>query len=256
MAVVDSPKGRPRLQRTLHVVTGDRSPLGRAVKATIPPNVLLSIFRDAGLSKGVEHGDLVIVDLTDSSTRISQVSLTNLIGSAETWLVASDDLSSIALAALRPSHVRVFTVHPGNLDGYRELMDKLSYRLSDVEEGAMLAMALIRRDGALGRVADLVTTICARPKDVRRPRDLSRMSGRELRDVRSLLVSLGFSRTEHFIIAVKMLALEQLIGLWDVPPSKARVLLGLEDSTNSRRQLRRAARGSPTVIARLCRVVA
>lgn len=257
MAVAGTPRVGARISKsTLHLVCRETSLLAQTIRAALPFHVEISVLQDSATDKRVAAGDLVIVDLTDTNVGLRESSYRLVVRRAETWLVVGEEHpTSIALAAFRPRRARVlFARSNGSGRDYGDVVDKLVYRFCGGDTGATLAAAILAHERALASVGDLVTVICERPRDLRRPRDLSLAVGKDLCDLRSLLRPLGFSRTEHFIIGVKMIAFEHLVGRWGVPSSKARHLLGLDDSANTRRQFRRAVLGSRDGVKRLSRI--
>jgi hypothetical protein len=243
-------RGTPARSTVVHLVAGTRSSLGRAIDESLP-TIAVRAWSGPDSFLHVERGDLVLIDLADPTVPIASVPLERLLKRTETWLLASrEHPSSLALAALRPPRARVFLVESYGNHHYGAIVDKLRYRLGNEERGNALSASLLVRQECLVGVADLVKAICTCPKTVRRPRDLSAAVGLELETLRSRVGELGFCRIEHFIIAVKMVALEQL-SIGGIRHSAARAFLGLDDSTNARRQFRRATARSKEGLAHL-----
>jgi len=65
--------------------------------------------------------------------------------------------------------------------------------------------------------------------------------------LRHQCAQLGFTRVEHFIICVRLLAYSELVATERFPIRTARALAGFGDPSNMRRHARRAARHSSMI---------
>jgi hypothetical protein len=105
---------------------------------------------------------------------------------------------------------------------------------------------VLSREPTLRSLAECVAAVCEHPWNIRRPADLAAHARLSLRVLGHHCRALGFSRVEHFILCVRMVAYEQLVARARVTPKLARTLVGLTDDwSNLRRQLERATRASP-----------
>jgi hypothetical protein len=111
--------------------------------------------------------------------------------------------------------------------------------------GDQIATYVLSREPRFAAVAGLVRIICERPWDTRRPNVLGALTGTGLPALRRAVGELGFRRVEHFIVAVRLIAFEELVSRRLVSSRGARRLVGLIDPSNVSRQLRRARVGSP-----------
>jgi hypothetical protein len=111
--------------------------------------------------------------------------------------------------------------------------------------GAEIAAHVLERETRFAPVLEVVKAICERPWETRRPAELARIAGMRLPALKQAVGDLGFRRVEHFIVAVRLIAFEEVVGRLRVPPQRARRMVGLIDRANVSRQLQRARAGSP-----------
>jgi len=123
-------------------------------------------------------------------------------------------------------------------------------------EVGQLARLVLEQEPVFQPVAPLVELVCQHPWRIRRPRDLAQHTGIRLGSLKRQLAELGFHRVEHFIVCVRMVALEQLMTREPVEIAEARWRVGIGDTTNARRQLRRAKKSSKDAFLKLRSLVA
>jgi transcriptional regulator GlxA family with amidase domain len=110
-----------------------------------------------------------------------------------------------------------------------------------------IATLVLRTEPTLDPVGALVQAVCIEPWRIRRPRDLAKRCAISLAELRRRCVKVGFTRVEHFMICVRLVAYEQLVAIARLPLTTARLLAGFTDPSNMRRHIKRAARRSPPV---------
>ena len=85
----------------------------------------------------------------------------------------------------------------------------------------------------------LVATVLGHPWRIRDPVDLARTAGVLPESLRIRCEGLHLKRAEHFIILVRWLAFELLTNVERMSARRARLVVGISDPSNFRRQLRR-----------------
>ncbi len=119
-----------------------------------------------------------------------------------------------------------------------------------------IADLVLAKEPSLQSLETLVRAVCTRPYEIRRPKDLARACGLGIALLKGQAKELGFTRIEHLLVCIRMVACEQLVAQRHLPLQTARRLVGIADSSNSRRQFRRARRGSPDALRKLRSLVA
>ena len=203
----------------------------------------------------VRAGDQVVVDLTAEEPRPGPDAVAQLTQAADVWLVTGVDLVPASWLALsRDPRVRV--VSPGSgPDPLAGLVKELAQQIH-VPPGADVARLVLERTPLLEPVATFVTAVCEQPWRVRRPCDLAATVGLSRHRVLQACRALGFSRVEHFITAVRMVALSLLTAERGLSLAVARHTLGITDTSNARRQLERARHRSGAALKQLKVLVA
>jgi hypothetical protein len=104
-----------------------------------------------------------------------------------------------------------------------------------------LATLVLARNPQLAGVEDLVRPVLAYPWSLRRPRDLAA----SLRTPEPVLLrrceAVGLTRVEHLLTLVRWLGFQVLITEEGLAIRRARLIVGISDPSNFRRQLRRLA---------------
>lgn len=203
----------------------------------------------------VSSGDQVVVDLTAGEPLAGPEAVAALTQAADVWLVTGVDLvpgSWVALA--RDPRVRM--VSPGSgPDPLAGLVKELAQQIH-APPGGEVARLVLDRTPLLDPVAPFVTAVCEQPWRVRRPCDLAAAVGLSRHRVLQSCRALGFERVEHFITAVRMVALSLLTAERGLSLAVARHTLGITDTSNARRQLERARHRSGAALRQLKVLVA
>ncbi len=198
----------------------------------------------------VGSGDQVVVDLTASDGDVRPDEIGPLAEVTDIWIVTGVDLVPATwLALARDPRVRL--VSPGSTpDGLSGLVKGLEQQIH-VPAGADVAQLVLQHTPLLDPVAPLVTAVCEHPWRVRRPCDLAAVVGMPRHRVLQSCRALGFERVEHFITAVRMVALSLLTAERGLSLPVARHTLGISDTSNARRQLERARHRSGAALSQL-----
>jgi hypothetical protein len=236
----------------VHVIGGGRSGLAVALKRALEPEARVRAWESFPRLSEIGATDIVVADLPDFPSRTNPDQLRNLIDCADLWLVVEDSVGYsefLKMLAGTTVHVLSCTLADRN-EGFSRIARALNEKLRGppVHDIAELVLS---KEPVLHVVGDLVRTICARPRDIRHPRDLARACGLRLTALKRCIVPIGFTRVEHFIVAVRTVAYEQLVAQRKLPIQIARRLSGITDPSNHRRELGRALKNSPTAASRL-----
>jgi len=208
--------------------------LSRAFKSNVEARHWTTVPR----AQDVWAGDVVVVDLTNPHAAIDPRQLHPLLGCATLCLLPGN-------APINP-HWLDFASHPGVQILTRGWRDEL-LRLIQGPGGDRIAALVIDAEPALDRLKPLVAALCLDPWSIRRPRDLAVRCRMSLGRLRRQCADVGFTRVEHFIICVRVLAYSELVASERLPIRIARELVGFNDPSNMRRHAHRAALRSPMV---------
>jgi hypothetical protein len=210
----------------------------------------------------VGPGDLVVLDLADSPEPADPERLRVLIGHTHLYVVVGSNpiqpvwLALLASGAQARIPITIVECGPQERSGrYRVLVSRLLGRLRG-PSGDELAQLVLQGERFFAPAEALVRMICRDPWGVRRPRDLAAAAGMSDDSLRGSCGNLGFTRVEHFMTAVRIVALELLVRERQSPLPLARRLVGISSPTNARRQLQRARRRSARAFRKLQWLVA
>ena len=194
--------------------------------------------------------DLIVVDFANLPSQASaHEALIWAQGDAFWALVGSRPLMPEWIPVLRHSGVHVISISQATLD-IRELSMALREVVCRTGCDSLVDLVL-RAEPFLKRLEPAVHAILANPWTLRRPRDLASYLEMGFADLRSLCRSVGFRRVEHLLIAVRMIAFEQLVARAGTTVRIAREAVGIDDPSNARKQLNRARRYSRTAFRSL-----
>ncbi len=201
--------------------------------------------------------DTVVADLGDFPGTVDPERLRGLLTRADLWLVVEKGApyaEFMHVLARAPSRVLELGASDRR-EGFRQLAGKLRAKFQRPlpEEIAELVLS---KEPTRRCVEDLVKAVCADLQSIRRPRDLAGTAGLRLTVVKGKLESLDFTRTEHFIVAVRTIAYEQLVAVRRLPVQLAWRISFLGDKSNHRRELARALDHSSRAMRRLVSFVA
>jgi hypothetical protein len=140
---------------------------------------------------------------------------------------------------LRGDGVKVFTVSSTKSAMLLEVLAHIEACLEAVSVDE-IADAVIRADPTIAPMRALVRAVLRDPWSIRHPRDLQLHARLVTDQVANLCRAAGIRRMEHFITKVRALALEYLINTRRLPVRRARMLVGVRNSSNFRRQMRRS----------------
>ena len=194
----------------------------------------------------IRTGDLVVIDLVDGGRALQPAVAARLSTRGRMYLVTGTN--PIAPEWLEISgHERVQVLRcPGcpTSERFIKLVAAIEAEMNG-PAGDQIATYVLNREPRFAAVADIVRVICARPWETRRPVALAALAATGLPRLRRAVGELGFRRVEHFIVAVRLIAFEEVVSRHRVPSRRARRMVGLIDRANVSRQLQRARAGSP-----------
>jgi hypothetical protein len=231
---------------SLHVLAGCRAGLCSALSIAFGPFAHVKPWGVVPSFRAVRAGDLIVVHLNDPLPGVEPSSLEVFVSKRATlYLVLSDTLIAPAWVEIA-SAPEVRVLRCGTSRGrvsYGGVVTELLERVRG-PTGERIATLVLRTEPALRPVAPLVEMVCREPWRIRRPSDLAKWCAISLVELRRRCAEVGFARVEHFIICVRLVAYQQLVGAVPFPAATARLLAGFTDSSNLRRHTRRAARRS------------
>jgi hypothetical protein len=233
---------------TVHVLATAGSAAVALCRA-LKPKVVARHWAAAPPVHEVRPGDVVVVDLTDAHHPVDPSRLQPLLGRGTVCLIPGDAPISphwLDLASQPGVHVLSASSRQTGDATVAELL-----RLVQGPTGRRVAELVLNAEPTLRFVEPLVEVLCGEPWSIRRPRDLALRSGMTLDAVRRQCGELGFTRVEHFIICVRLLAYSELVAREHLPIRTARALAGFGDPSNMRRHAQRAASRSPIVVRAL-----
>jgi AraC-like DNA-binding protein len=189
---------------------------------------------------------VAVVDLLDGGPPLQPCALLPLASGATVWLVAGPrPVASDWLDLAHESGVHVAQCPPERpTEGVERVVAAIERALRGPTVEQLAARVLEREPRFLG-AAELLTPILEHAWEIRHPSQLALRTGQSLSRLRETCRTLGFRRAEHFIVAVRLVAAEDLMARDRMRPCAARHLVGIADLSNFRRQLRRAQHGSP-----------
>jgi len=205
----------------------------------------------------LETGDIFVVDLAELPPRLTPDDVASVLEHGALWLVpGGEPVQPYWLELASRSGTRVVPCDAeARARGVPHLVDALQDTLGR-QSGRQLSRLVMDQEPVFRPVEPLVELICQHPWRIRRPRDLALHTGMRIGPLKRQLAELGFHRVEHFIVCVRMVAFEQLMAHERLPIAMARWRVGIGDTTNARRQLRRAKKSSRDAFLKLRSLVA
>lgn len=239
----------------VHLIGSREGDVGALLTAALAGGTHVRYWASAPAPDQVGAGDQIVVDLTGGEPRVRPDAVRLLAEAADIWLVTGVDLAPAPWVALaRDPRVRL--VSPGSKpDGLLALVRDLGQQMR-APSGGEVARLVLHHTPLFEPVAPFVTAVCEQPWRVRRPCDLAAVTGVSRHRLLQTCRRLGFSRVEHFITAVRMVALSLLTAERGVTLAVARRSLGITDTSNARRQLERALHRSGAALRQLKVLVA
>ncbi len=235
----------------MHVLSRPRSGLARALSRALQPEAVVRAWEAFPRLSDIAATDTVVADLCDFPGSPDADPLRGLLSRADLWLLVEKGVPYAEfIHVLARADARVVTCTTAERsEGFVRLATALAARLEGPPSDDFAELVL-SREPLLRPLTDLVRAVCARPREIRRPRDLAGAVGMRLTALKRRIAELGFTRAEHFIIAVRTIACEQLLHQRGVPLQVARRLTGIGEPSNHRKQLARAMDHSPQAMRR------
>jgi hypothetical protein len=163
----------------------------------------------------------------------------------DVWiLVRSTGTLSCVMTALSRTNVRVMVCNlQERTAGCPAAIGDIARSLGNVVADDIVQY-VIDGEPLLGGIKEIVEAICGDLIGVRRPRDVALACHVTLGKLREQAKGLGFSRIEHLIVCVRLIAFQQVQSRGGLTTSAAKRLVGWNDASNVRKQLGRAKAGS------------
>lgn len=230
----------------IHLVATSKVPLFALLSHAFRSVASVRWWTSVPAIAAIRAGDLLVIDLLDGGRLLEPNAVARASVRARTILVPGT--SAIApewLEASRNERVHVARC-PGcaSRERFVKVIAAIESEMSG-PTGAEIANHVLSRDVRFAAVAGVVRVICEQPWETRRPAALAVLAGVGLPTLKRTIGELGFRRVEHFIVAVRLIAFEDLVSQQRMSPQRARRTVGLIDPSNVSRQLRRARAGSP-----------
>ncbi len=228
----------------LYVVSQNPEPLLFAIeRAGVLTGPMLEIRRARRPPTGRQHAErsVAVIDLASSPPDLQPPPCASDAEIRYLLLVARHQVLNIPWVEFCVSRqVELVTVDGGMASDrkYKPLAGALS-RLVGSLNHEQLTAAVVEQNEWLKDCEDLVRAVLADAWRVRDPIDLTRLAGVLPGSLRARCEGLGLTRVEHFITLVRSLAFELLTGVERMSARRARLIVGISDPSNFRRQLRR-----------------
>jgi hypothetical protein len=230
----------------VYLVSQNPEPILLAVQNVgVPPSAMVEVRHVLKAPMGRTHHEqsVVVIDLIHPPAGL-QPPLYSADGKVFYVLLVARD-QSVALPWVefrRSGTVEFASVDSAGLSErrFRPLVALLS-RLTENVGPERLATVLIARNPWLKDCGDLVCTTLAQPWRIRDPIDLARAIGMLESALRVRCEALGLKRIEHFVTLIRWLAFENLTCVEEMSAKRARLVVGIADPSNFRRQLRRVS---------------
>jgi len=235
----------------IHLIAASRLPLISALTSRGRRSEEVRWWGATPHASAVKPGDFLVVDLLDGGPTIQPPVLLPMLSRCKAVLVTGQKAVAPEWLALVQrgcvSLVRCDREEPSK--GMEQCIAVVEREARGLP-GEGLAILVLKRAPSLGCVDTCVKAICEHPWDTRHPTQLGQLCGIGLTALKRRCHELGFRRVEHFIIAVRLIAL-QVVQEYGFSFAAARRLVGLLDSSNTLRQVKRAAAGSPMAFDRV-----
>lgn len=231
----------------VHLVCDPGNSLVAALRAGLVGRARLRVWGRLPPPDECAIGDLLVIDLEDVGARSPSPKTAASLQRAQVILAFGEhSLDPWWAEAMRDPAISA--VRLSGSERRRSVRSVVTLVLQELRGPLPDAVTelVLSREPTLRPLSACVASVCEHPWDIRRPADLAASVHLSLRVVRHHCRALGFSRVEHFILCVRMVAYEQLVARARVTPKLARRLVGLTDDwSNLRRQVKRATRVSP-----------
>lgn len=241
------------LVEDVHLIGEVQSRVGERLRIELPVGYRLVDWRHTPSIGTLRSGQTVILDLIDdTSILLARDWLARALDQCDVWILvrAAGTLSCIMTAFSRTNvHVMLCNLQERTA-GCPAAIGDITRSLGRVLPDAMVRY-VIAAEPLLGSVRGIVEAICGDLIRVRRPRDVALACHMTLGGIREQSKSLGFSRIEHLIVCVRLIALQQIQIRGGLTNSAATRLFGWNDASNVRKQLGRAKGGSYEAVMHL-----
>lgn len=234
-------------ERVIHLLAVSKVPLFAVLSEQVRARAHVRWWTSVPPSGAVQPGDALVIDLLDGGPTAQVALLYRMLQRVKAWLVTGrHPVTPTWLDFAIQGGNRVVRCHC-TTDGYKSLITGLECDLRG-PPFEQIAILVLEHEPRLTSLTGIVRVLLDHPWDARHPGQLASLAAIRLTTLRSACRSLGFRRVEHFMTAVRLIAVEQLVTRQRIPLPVARRLVGLADASNLLKQVRRAQAGSPGAI--------
>lgn len=229
---------------TLHVVSAHAGWLMAALTAACDNTIALRRYQLHPEPGDVSAGDMILVDLDTVPRTLDPVQLGQFSDRAVILGVAGD--CDVPPAWLSWAYTRIVHVCQGGaatgVTGSRAVLSAVRRHFL-APHPEQVVRCVTEREPRLRRVGHFVAALYGDPYAVRRPRDLAWATHCSVAVIARQAKVLGFARSEHLLTAIRERVYQSLMDDFQQTRNTARVLAGVKDESNFRKQRRRVSHG-------------
>jgi hypothetical protein len=236
----------------VHVVAPTRSGLFSALHAGLADLAEVRYWGQVPRRSGVAVTDILVMDMDEGNGMFSPSRVELLLKKVSLWVIVGDRPLDPEWRAIA-SRVHAQIIHcdaKARSEGFAFVVMALQHKLQG-PTGGQLAHLVLEREPFLKSAEGLVEILFEHPLEIQKPRDLARFAGTTPAKLNELFWRLGFTRVEHFMACVRMVAFEQLVHVERLPLAVAQRRVGVGSPTGLRRILERAKKQSADAVSKL-----
>jgi len=241
VCILDPPRAGATRPVIIHVVSNNPGPLVAWLRGAGFSNPCVDVRATTSMPivKEGQEQSVVVIDISNAAQSVRPPHSSN--GPTMLCVLIVDRQQSVPFPWLEfaaSCPVRVVGIQRDSPDPFAPLLSALEL-INRRRSTGQLAELLVDRHPSLRRAEDIVQVILGQPWRIRRPSDLAFCSHVSESTLRDRCHELGLKRIEHLITLVRWLAFELLVSAEGMPPKRARIVVGITDRANFRRQLGR-----------------
>lgn len=230
-------------ERVIHLLAVSKAPLFAVLSERVHARARVRWWASAPPSGALKPGDALVIDLLDGGSAVRADALLP-VQHIRAWLVTGKKPVAPAwLDFVTQGGDRVVRCHCTS-GGFESLITGLESELRGPSLEHIAALVL-EHEPRFASMVGIVHALLEHPWEARHPGQLATLAAIPLTSLRSACRQLGFHRVEHFMTAVRLIAMDQLVVRHRLPERVARRLVGLADASNVMKQVRHAQTGSP-----------
>ena len=220
-----------RHERVIHLLAVSKAPLFAVLSTHVRARALVRWWTAVPPNGAVRPGDAIVVDLLDGGPPVQAALMVPALQHAKAWLVTGTN-------AVAPAWLD-FAIQGGDrlvrcqctTAGFDSLITSLQSELRGPSLDRIAAL-VVEHEPRFAAMAGIVRALVEHPWEARHPGLLATLAAIPLTSLRSACLELGFHRVEHFVTAVRLIAMDQLLVRHRLPERVARRLVGLADASN------------------------